>query len=1291
MIEQEISVPASISPYLNEISERLWTNRAAVMIGAGFSKNAGSGFPNWNQLGDIFYQKAHGVSPEPNHTQYTNVLRLAEEVQASIGRPALENLLRSNIPDLNTQPSKLHVDLLELPWVDVFTTNYDTLLERAGAKVVTRRYEPVVNKEDIPYAAKPRIVKLHGSFPSERPFIITEEDYRRYPHDYAPFVNTVQQALLENTFCLIGFSGDDPNFLQWIGWIRDNLGKDKTQKIYLIGLFDLSPARLQLLSQRGIIVVDLSFFNGVGKGDHERALRLFVEYIQTKKPDALDWPSNPKTMHPAHDADRVEEVKKVTQEWRHYRLSYPGWLILPHNNRQKLWSYTEGWVDYIPDLENSSYGVDILYAFELIWRIEKCLLPLFGNLARFCEKLLKKYRPRQDENNDLSWGGFREAWLAIALAMLRFYREEGDLKNWKKLERQLRTLSHHFSPDQEEFLNYESFLFSMFSLDLPSAKQKLESWRPNQTQPYWMAKRAAALAEIGQLNNTVEQIHFSLVESRKQSNNERSLPDYQYISRESYQMLLLRYVKRASETAIEKVATSEEEQLIKELCNKDLNEKDLSIAKKEEFFDSKATKSPKSFSSTEEDCNDLIINQDRKLEKEALLRRVRQNQINSEIQQQNTRWDELKSFRCDPWNEIKLFELTLKNPAAERKRLTRRREFDIGRITQTHHFGGEQEVLGAYSFLRFCEDVGLPYRIANYTMEKKTALTSLQLISRFSSFWAIATLARLGDHQTVDSLFSRESVYNFKVDEADQLIHTYLDAIKSCRNDIYEPDALSNVSYCARLAQLLPEIISRLCSKCSAKAKNSVLDFVIRVYGASDKSNYKNIRNLLKRLIGSMSETEQYKSVPTLLKIPFPGNLNLILKDDFLNPFLFLEINKKPESAPALKIQAEQIKNLIQQAKLDKSDRRRRWAITSLVKLHSLDFLDSEQSKSFASALWGMTDEFGMPDNTDFYKFTFLKLPYPKGVDPVKTFKRYVASLPFPIQKNEQGEGVAITGGHAPIIQEIIGANSIDKSIWTTGDASDILNRLLKWWDADKNRLLQEEGNNSTFFSISEEFLARFSRMSELLTEIVGPRILIESPDEIKASLVRLLMELHEFGVPSLAARAACLHILPDQAENLYSLINDALISNQENIRNDGLTAIRKIISVNNDKRDDLTDAASMLSQYLTWCPTRHITFALWVVFRILKDTPSGILDNLEMTIHRRLNRLLVETVYDTDSSDMSFDEKLEVRRVASILSAALWRYYNLRSLPVPEIIEEWREKCLSSDEFAEIRNPWRT
>lgn len=105
----------------------------------------------------------------------------------------------------------------------MFTTNYDTLLERARASVTLKHYDVVATDEELLYANQPRIVKLHGSFPSP-PFVVTEEDYRRYPSDHAPFVNTVRQSLLENTLCLIGFSGDDPNFLQWIGWLRDHVG-----------------------------------------------------------------------------------------------------------------------------------------------------------------------------------------------------------------------------------------------------------------------------------------------------------------------------------------------------------------------------------------------------------------------------------------------------------------------------------------------------------------------------------------------------------------------------------------------------------------------------------------------------------------------------------------------------------------------------------------------------------------------------------------------------------------------------------------------------------------------------------------------------------------------------------------------------------------------------------------------------------------------------------------------------------------------------------------------------------
>src|SRR5207237_1383627 len=101
------------------------------------------------------------------------------------------------VPDHAWEPGPSHRGLLDLPWTDVLTTNYDTLLERAASGVNTRAYEPVLTFGDIARATAPRIIKLHGTVP-RGPFILAEEDYRRYPAEHAPLVNLARQIFLEN-------------------------------------------------------------------------------------------------------------------------------------------------------------------------------------------------------------------------------------------------------------------------------------------------------------------------------------------------------------------------------------------------------------------------------------------------------------------------------------------------------------------------------------------------------------------------------------------------------------------------------------------------------------------------------------------------------------------------------------------------------------------------------------------------------------------------------------------------------------------------------------------------------------------------------------------------------------------------------------------------------------------------------------------------------------------------------------------------------------------------------------
>ena len=139
----------------------------------------------------------------------SGALRLAQEYEATHGRVSLDNLLQKVVPDNLYEPSTVHSQLLELPWADVFTTNWDTLLERAADGLLERNYERLMRIEDIPLKQRPRLVKLHGSFPSNGPFILTEDDFRTYPTKKRSSLIFLSSFLL---FSLSDFSLLSPSF-----------------------------------------------------------------------------------------------------------------------------------------------------------------------------------------------------------------------------------------------------------------------------------------------------------------------------------------------------------------------------------------------------------------------------------------------------------------------------------------------------------------------------------------------------------------------------------------------------------------------------------------------------------------------------------------------------------------------------------------------------------------------------------------------------------------------------------------------------------------------------------------------------------------------------------------------------------------------------------------------------------------------------------------------------------------------------------------------------------------------
>ena len=518
-------ISKSNKEFLDIIADRLFTNHAAIMIGAGFSKNAISNssmskkFPDWNELGNIFYTELYGSEATSPKKEYLNVLKLAEEVEAAFDRPKLEGILKKSIPDKEYEPSSIHKKLLELPWVDVFTTNYDSLLERAAKHIFNRKYTIVNSKDDLINASKPRIIKLHGSFLPFHPVTITEEDYRIYPHKNAPFVNTVQQSLLENTLCLIGFSGDDPNFLNWIGWLRDNLGKNIT-KIYLIGAFNPSCSQIKLLEKRNIALVNLA-------NDHYEALNLFVNYLSGKARtnNILRWPYNRANSFYPNLNNIQESISGTTSIWKEERLTYPGWVILPEEKRHGFWIMTEKWLELLKN-ESNFPSKDILFKFifELCWRLEKSLHPINKQIANIIKSLLNDKFNCEDK-------------IVLALHLLKFYRQQGKTQEWQTLFKKLDTLvvSHNL----REELNYENALFALFYLDYPKLKKLTKKWTFPDNTPFENAKKAGILAEIGQLKKALNIVEQSIVKIRElQQTSKTTSSACKLLSQESYILYL---------------------------------------------------------------------------------------------------------------------------------------------------------------------------------------------------------------------------------------------------------------------------------------------------------------------------------------------------------------------------------------------------------------------------------------------------------------------------------------------------------------------------------------------------------------------------------------------------------------------------------------------------------------------------------------------------------------------------------------------------------------------------------
>ena len=1188
------------------------------MVGSGFSRNAdktafdAADLPSWRELTRLICSELYpedGVrlkSALSEASATSGFPRLAQEYKSAFGRNALHQFIKTAIRDEDFQPGDMHYRLLGLPWRDVFSTNWDTLLEESRSHVSERSYSVVHSVADLPTAVPPRIVKLHGSLPSHYPLIFTEEDYRTYPHRFAPLVNTAQQAMMETTFLLIGFSGDDPNFLHWSGWVRDNMG-ESAPKIYLAGWLDLAPHRRQVLMERKVIPIDLAHHPKARKWPEPLRERYAIDWIlrtlESGRPyDITEWPTprdrspeaipdllepvevpvldQPKSEPAAPSAGATsasaEAIRELLEVWKYNRNSYPGWVIVPGGKRERMSWNTDGWEDHILRACSEFDAVERLNALrELIWRREMLLEPLSPEIERIADKTIWAIDcPARTVDSvghpGLDWMAVRAAWRAVALALTTVARQRFDRKSFDRI---IDALSPYLNDEDgvRHRVWHEQCLWALYSVDLESLRGLLDSWQTENADPMWMLRKAAILAEIQCRGDAWRLVNRALDEIRAGSFNRRSLAGP---SREGWALFMA--------------------------------------------------------AALEQDPTQLPDN-------EALKRHYR-------------RWTELALSHCDALEEKRLCADAMRIHANDEEP-----EFDLGfrtdRISSDASIRRESAALRA---IRLTEVAALPPSVTPMAISSDVLKVAAEAIVYSEPLLASQLVLRICTYDgdgVLKRVFSRVRVAALPVHAVSALTHSCLNCIEYSLGRMGRSNGRASVEN----LRVAIEVLSRIVLRHEPVRVDAILESALTYYSNRDIAGHpwltRPIRSLLKRCWEALPESYRIDRVLDLLNAPIVG-LDGFDSSPGGHPHvdageipLGHQLSLPPRTPENDERWRDAVSLMIRGLRAGGEPRRRASIRVGLPSLSDW-FTDAEKSQ-VAAALWhsDYTGMDGLPQETNLHDWAFLELPEPSaGLAEQRFRRRWFDKSTLARVGNRKNSGTY----RIPLGPVVPGPTDLNGVIGQVGIALAEMKRRdcgLTLSEEDAKLLVQfvdewcdlEIPPTIRGMEASTSKLTRYGVIG--LRSILG---VVQITDSTATKLYDKLSKLNESRIPAFELVGALVKILPNRRNDLVMLMRMGLVTDDVDFAANAAVGLFQWLKETTDSASSTQSPPDDLTREIgVTIATRRrgmLDQALQIADWIFSEGKSSQKDAIREPVVQGLSYLLDELRYDR-RYDRSGDE----------------------------------------------------
>lgn len=947
---------------IDDLREKLHDPRgskAAVMVGAGFSRNAiaqlgtEKEFPLWSDLTERFvdrlYLDTNDASRVLRHSgAISSSLRLAEEFEQAFGRPALRAVIREQIRDDDYEPGPLHEALVDLPWTDIFTTNFDRLLERAtlsrrGNTLRKRAYDIVSSVSDLPLAHHPRIVKLHGTLPELSEVTITEEDFRTYKRKYAPFVSLVRASLSENILCLFGFSGDDPNFLKWSGWIRDEL-KDSSPYVYMF--CGRAPHQFQrkMLEGRRIIPIPICDLSG----EHEFAPAfewLLTELAKDPAADAVEWNCAPTTVatskvcHEPWEPSFPSEANawiELAMIWRNNRKNYRGWEPLHSNGVDGLWESTCFWMQHANAAMEGPVVDKLVVARELTWRLARALRPLPDDLVTdFIDPILEEFDShdlgeidpvvlRDSKESRIAVDDLRHDRIAIGLELVRHAREIGDFERFYRIAGDLEdTVS---TPDDLSFIEHQRCLMLLSRMQSTTARQLLIEWDTHQASPIWTIRRAGLLMELGEVDRAVDLLIdlVNIVTLRRH----RTSINYGLRSIEGLALYLLSLGQQQLDT--------------------------------------------RRFSAAENSRDDVSLKE--------IWRRL----------------GELRQLGCDPRELGKKLELSAQGIRLAQREAETKDSFNVGQRSVTYPGWNLNEYTTTYRTLRFIEDTGMPisiHGVVSIKVAEKMFLPAADHVAAISTSEGIGYLLRSRDKKAAERFLDRSRLSTIAESQLELLFASSTTTLQECLDFLdVVPDRLEHKDqWSERRLEFAALILSRITPRLTDERIVESAPLVLSIAGHPTLWQRQGIRKTLHELVKRTTTLYPKENASTLFREAIKlslGDGEGHLREDWCDP---AELILCDPDTTELEPFDETVADWIRLANIGNQGIRRQ-ACLRLASLSQQDRLTKKQTIDFRDALFAKTGSDGLPVTTGCYSSLVLRLPRKAGLNELLCFRKRYAT-----------------------------------------------------------------------------------------------------------------------------------------------------------------------------------------------------------------------------------------------------------------------------------------------------------